>query len=660
MEQPKPNFWQRLKKFAIGEARSPWDQTLFQKISLVALLAWVGVGADGLSSACYGPEEAFRALGEHRYLGIFVALATAITVLVISASYTQIIEAFPAGGGGYLVASKLLSPWFGMVSGCALLVDYALTIAVSISSGADALFSLLPESLYRLRLWVAVVGVIILVILNLRGVRESVLSLMPIFFVFVVTHLVLIACGIGSHLRDLPDQITNTLQDVDRSINNPEIGFLGMAFIVLRAYSMGAGTYTGIEAVSNSLPILREPKVETARQTMRYMAISLAVIVMGVMIGYLVYGVSPRPGKTMNAVLVEAVAANWGSFGYVFVVVTLLSEALLLYVAAQTGMVGGPRVLANMAVDNWAPSRFRALSDRFVTQNGIVYLGGAALVLMILTGGSVQILVILYSINVFITFVLSQLGMVRHWWLNRTSVPGWGGKLLINGIGLVLTLFILISVTVAKFHEGGFLTLLVTGGLIVGVVFIRRHYEHTAQMLRRLDTLTEVAKPTAPAANSPPPAFDPHAKTAVVLVNGFNGLGLHTLFTLIRMFGGLFKNFVFVQVGVIDVGNFKGRAEIERLENHTRAEVNRYVEFMRSNGYYAEGFSSIGTDVVDAVAELAPKIIEKYPHAIFFGGQLVFPHDTLLTRWLHNYVVFAMQRRFYNQGTPFVILPIRV
>src|SRR5512143_2521240 len=150
MEAPnesKPSLTHGLKNVIIGKARDPHDSGLFHKLSLIAFFAWVGLGADGLSSSCYGPEEAFLSLGTHSYLGLFVGLASVFTIWVISTSYSQIIELFPTGGGGYLVASKLLSPTFGMVSGCALLIDYVLTITISIASGADALFSFLPASL---------------------------------------------------------------------------------------------------------------------------------------------------------------------------------------------------------------------------------------------------------------------------------------------------------------------------------------------------------------------------------------------------------------------------------------------------------------------------------------------------------------------------------
>jgi hypothetical protein len=430
---------------------------------------------------------------------------------------------------------------------------------------------------------------------------------------------------------------------------------------------MGAGTYTGIEAVSNGLPILREPKVKTGKRTMHYMAFSLALVVMGLMIAYLLYRVVPQSGKTLNAVLFETMTQGWGRGGIVFVLVTLLSEAALLFVAAQTGFLDGPRVLSNMALDRWFPTKFAMLSDRLVTQKGILMMGGAALATMLLTRGSVKYLVVLYSINVFITFFLSQLGMVRHWWEVRGKEAHWEKKLFINSVGMTLTFFILVSVTVLKFHEGGWITILLTGTLIGIALLTQRHYRNTFRILHRLDELVKVAESSCPTLSAGQVAekelnikYDPGDKTAILLVNGFNGLGLHTLFSIIRLFGGTFKNFVFIQVGVVDAGNFKGIEEMAHMKTTVKNELDRYVHYMRCHGYYAAGYSSFGNDVVDEIASLTPQILEKFPNSILFGGQLVFPRTTFLSGLFHNYTIFAVQRRFYNQGIPVVILPIRV
>jgi amino acid transporter len=662
----KPSSTQRLKKLVIGEARSLSDPSLFHKLSLIAFFAWVGLGADGITSSCYGPEEAFLTFGGHIYLSIFVAIGSVLTIFIISASYNQIIDLFPTGGGGYLVASKLLSPSLGMISGCALLIDYLLTITLSIASGTDALFSFIPTAWQPYKLFVAVAGVIILTWLNMRGVKESVVPLVPIFICFILTHAFAIVYGIVSHMGNIPEVAQATVSDI-RSTTN-EMGLLGMVFLILRSYSMGAGTYTGIEAVSNGIPILREPKAATARRTMTYMTGSLAFMVAGLMVAYILYNVGSIPGKTLNAVLLDKITQGWGGHtGHIFVLVTLFSEATLLFVAAQTGFLGGPRVLSNMAMDRWVPTRFSSLNDRLVTQNGILIMGIAAVILMLYSRGSVRFLVVLYSIDVFITFFLSQLGMVKHWWQSKNIVSRWK-KLFINGLGLMLTSFILVSMVILKFDEGGWITILITAAFVALALIVKRHYGKTFKLLNRLNSLVEVTqseiekyiKKHPQPMSEPDKKVDHDAKTAVLFVNGFSGTGLHTLFSIIRFFGGIYKNFVFVQIGLIDSGVFKGADEINDLKKNIETDAERYVQYMRQNGYYAECITSVAIDVVEESTKIAPKILERFPQSVFFTGQLVFPEDSLLTRWLHNYTSFAMQRKFYHIGLPIVILPIRV
>jgi amino acid transporter len=659
MEQ-KDNFCKRCKIFLLGKSRNPQDKRIFHSLTLVAFFAWVGLGADGLSSSCYGPQEAFIALGGHYYLGIFVALASVVTILIISASYSQIVELFPHGGGGYLVASKLLSPSVGMVSGCALLIDYVLTITVSIASGADAIFSFLPGHWQALKIEFALAIVVILIYLNMRGVKESVLPLVPLFITFLATHIFVIGLAFFQHLPNLPAVAAATKVDIHNTFS--QVGFLGMAIMILKSYSLGAGTYTGIEAVSNSIPVLREPKVETAKLTMRYMAISLSVIVFGLMAAYILYGIGAQPGKTFNAILIERIAGGWGKFGVVFILITLFSEATLLFVAAQTGFLGGPRVLANMSMDRWFPTRFSSLSDRLVFQRGLLIMGVLSGILMVTSHASVRFLVILYSINVFITFVLSQLGMVRHWWISRKRVKPWRRKLLINGIGLLLCVFILISMIFLKFHEGGWVTLFITATLVLLAALTKRHYNSTAKQLRRLDGLVKAVELEESAEKVPAREFklDPKGKTALLLVNGFNGMGLHTLFGIIRLFGDTFKNYVFLEIGTVDAGNFKGIEEIDNLRAHVKKDLDRYVNFMHHQGYYAEGISTMGVDVIDEVNKVVPGVLTRFPNAVMFGGQLVFEKDSFLSPLFHNYTVFALQKILYRQGVPFLILPIRV
>lgn len=647
----------------MGRARNPFDSHLFHKLSLTAFLAWIGLGSDGISSSCYGPQEAFLALGGHAYLSLFVALATVVTIWVICASYTQIIEAFPAGGGGYVVASRLLSPNLGMISGCALIIDYVLTISISVASGTDAVFSFLPPAWQEHKLAAAAIGIGLLTLLNLRGVKESVTPLIPIFLLFIFTHIFAILYALATHLPQIQVIAQGSVTDMKDSVSS--LGWWGLMAILVRSYTMGAGTYTGIEAVSNGMPVLREPRVETAKKTMTYMAFSLSFLVLGLMVAYLFYGVTHQFGKTANAVFFERMTAGWnGGAGKIFVFSALVSEALLLFAAAQTGFLGGPRVLANMAEDRWFPTKFAILSDRLVTGNGILMMSLAATVILFFTRGAVSALVILYSINVFITFVLSQLGMIRHWWNVRATQPVWKKKIFVNGVGFILCVSILLSMILMKFHQGGWITLVITGILVAIAVVVKRHYLETAKMLRRLNNLVAAANASVlqekPPREISPTAANPNARTAVMFVNGYNGLGLHTLFNIIRYFGDTFSNYIFVQVGILDSGNFKSQERVARVDGEVRVELGKYVHFMQQQGYYAEGISTVGVSIREEAIRMAPQILERFPHAIFFGGQLAFRKNFFFSRLLHNYTVFVLQKHFYDEGIPFFILPIRI
>ncbi|HNW34803.1 MAG TPA: amino acid transporter, partial [Candidatus Ozemobacteraceae bacterium] len=291
-----------------------------------------------------------------------------------------------------------------------------------------------------------------------------------------------------------------------------------------------------------------------------------------------------------------------------------------------------------------------------------------SLSLMIYTHGAVSFLVVLYSINVFITFSLSQLGMVRHWWNERHTTKGWKKKILVNGIGLAMTLFILVSVTVIKFFEGGWLTIIITGTLITLALLVKSHYNHAFHLLQKFQSLADATilqqiQPRPALGKGPEKgefSIDLRGKTAVLLVNGFNGQGMHTLLHAMKMFDNAFKNFVFLQVGMIDAGNFKGVHEVETLEKHVRESVQKYVGFMKTRGYHAEAACSIAVDVVEETMKLSEQVKSRFPNATFFGGQLVFPEDTFVSRWLHNYVASSVQRRFFLDGVSFVLIPAPV
>src|ERR1700733_12684413 len=316
-------MFEKLKSILFGRRKDVLDPHVFHQLSLIAFFGWIGLCADGLSSSCYGPEEAFLSLGAHSHLALWLTLMVIGTVFLLSASYSQIIEAFPSGGGGYLVATKLLGPVAGVVSGCALLVDYILTIAISIASAIDAIFRFMPHGAIEWKFTAAIICLFILIILNLRGVKESVMVLTPIFLIFVFTHIFFIFYGIFTHGSGLPLLVSYAVADTRTGIH--DLGFVAVAIILFRAFALGGGTFTGIEAVSNGVQILREPRVATAKKTMFYMAASLSFTAGGLLIIYLLNSVHAVPGQTLNAVIVEGLTHNW-PMGHVIYLVILLSE----------------------------------------------------------------------------------------------------------------------------------------------------------------------------------------------------------------------------------------------------------------------------------------------------------------------------------------------
>jgi amino acid transporter len=674
-----------MRALLFGPPKDVHDEHTFHSISLVAMLAWVGIGADGLSSSAYGPDEAFRALvkgGDHTSLAAFLALGTALTVFIISYAYSRIIEHFPSGGGGYVVATKLLGERFGVVSGSALLVDYVLTITTSIASGGDALFSMVPRSMMGAgamavspddvgtwKVAIEVSGIVLLTLLNIRGVKESVQAILPIFAIFVVTHVVLLCVTIFGHVGDIGAVAAHTTANFHATVAS--LGAMGALALFVRSYSLGGGTYTGIEAVSNGVQIMREPRVRTAKRTMVLMASSLAITAGGIILCYLLVHAMPEEGKTMNAVLFDRVAGSWRigdwNVGSWFTYIGLFSEAALLFVAAQAGFVDGPRVMANMAIDSWLPHRFAALSERLSMQNGVLLMSGTSIAALIYTHGDVAKLVVMYSINVFLTFSLSNLGMSRFWITERKKYKDWLRHLPVHLVGLGLCVTILIVTCFEKFAEGGWLTLVITGALVALCIVIRRHYRLVVGAIRRLDVELpdpledpELSKAFGGGDAKTAGPMDPGKPVAILFVGGYGGLGRHALLTLLRMFPRHFRGVVFCSIAIIDSGNFKGVEEVHELEERTRANLAKYVRLAHTLGLPADSAFATGIEVAVEAEKLGQELIAKYPQGLFVAGQLLFDEDSTFNRILHNETAFLIQRRLQHSGIPMIVLPVRL
>lgn len=646
----------RLKRLFLGAPLDPLSPHIRQHIALAAFLAWVGLGADGLSSANYGPEEAFLALGDHTHLALYLAVATAVTVFIIAFAYNQVITLFPNGGGGYKVATELIGPKAGLLSGSALIIDYVLTIAISVASGVDSVFSMLPVDWQMWKLAVEFLTVILLTGLNLRGVKEPIALLVPLFLGFLITHAFLIIAGIVAHAESLPGLIPATIEDTQGF--SAEVGVLGVIAVLLRAFAMGGGTYTGIEAVSNNVNMLREPRVRTGRWTMVYMALSLAFTAAGLIVLYLLWDVAKQEGRTLNATVFGAVLGElFGGSSSVATLglgATMVFAAALLFVAANTGFLGGPSVLANMAADRWMPHQFTQLSDRLVTQNGILVMGAAAIAALWITGGAVHFLVVLYSINVFLTFSLSLAGLCRYWLTHRER--GWIYRLAQSLVGFAVTFGILMVTLVEKFADGAWFTVVATGLVFLTGLAIKRHYDSVNRQLAEADALFG----SAHSPQAAPIVPDPRARTAALFVGTRDGAAMHTLLAALTLFPNQFKNVVLLSVGEIDTEQFHGEERLKLMQTDIGRRLERFTGWCARRGLATESFTAYGTDTVKLLDALAVQVAHKYPNTVFFASKLLFRRDNMLTRMLHNGTALALQRLLHMRGMPMVILPMKV
>lgn len=654
----------QLRQFVIGKPLDPLNANTRHGTALIAFLAWVGLGADGLSSASYGPEETFLALGANTGLGLYLVVATVVTVFIIALAYNQVIELFPTGGGGYRVATQLIGPYPGLVSGAALILDYVLTIAISVAAGVDAMFSLLPPGLQQYKLITAAVFVILLLILNLRGMKEAIQILLPVFMGFIVTHVILLLYGVIAHASSLPALIPATIAETQRLSSN--IGMLGVIAALMVAYAQGGGTYTGLEAVSNNVNVLAEPREKTGKVTMFYMALSLAIAAGGIILLYLLWGAQPQEGKTLNAVLFGAIiedmtrSVGFGSttLNQVLLIAVLATEAGLLFVAANTGFLGGPAVLSNMALDSWVPHQFRYLSQRLVTQNGILVLGVAALAILLWTGGSVTVLVVLYSISVFLTFAISLYGLMAYWWKHRKELAHWRRRLLLSTTGFVICASIFVVLLFEKFTKGAWLALLIIAAITALCIWIKRHYDDTRRKIGEIDAI--FCNMLVPDVVEAEPPLQPDAPTAVFFVGSSRGGGLHTLLWVQRIFPEHFKNFVFVNARTVDVKAYGGDHILEKLKGDAEASLGYFERFCHVNGLAAKSYAAFGTDPVEEIVHQAEKIRGEFSNAIFFTSKLIFENENWVTRILHNQAALALQRRLHLGGMQMVILGMKV
>ncbi|MFB3818809.1 MAG: APC family permease [Candidatus Methylomirabilales bacterium] len=426
--------------------------------------------SDAISSVAYGPEEIriFLALAGTAALSLSLPIAAAIAILigVVSTSYWQTIHAYPGGGGAYTVARENLGTMPGLVAGASLLVGYVVTVAVSIAAGVAAITSAFPP-LYPFRVWLGILCVTFLAVVNLRGLRETGRVFAVPTYWFIGSLSLVLGAGLlylsrGGQVAPYP----------------PEPATLAplTTLLVLRAFSSGCTAMTGIEAVANCVQAFRPPEAKNAGVTMIWMAAILSTLVLGLTYLADAFHVLPREGETLVSQLTAQVLGR----GWLYLVVQA-STMVILVVAANTCYAGFPMLSSLLAKDGYLPRQFANRGDRLVYSNGILILSGLSMFLLVAFQGDTHSLLPLYALGVFISFTLSQAGMVRRWVQRRE--PRWRHQAAINLVGALTTAVVVLVVGVTRFAEGGWMVLVVIPVLVFGFVTIRRHYDDMGRQI---------------------------------------------------------------------------------------------------------------------------------------------------------------------------------
>ena len=433
------------------------------------------LSSDALSSVAYGTEMILLELatvGAFAFsfsLPIAAAIILLITILIIS--YRQVIDAYPQGGGAYMVAKENLGVMWGRLAGVSLLIDYTLTVAVSVSAGVLAITSAFP-TLAQLIVPIGLLFTWFMVWMNLRGTSESgnVFALPTYLFIF---------CMIALVGKGLFDWVTGAGSTVHRVSIPTEIPASLTWFVLLKAFSSGCSAVTGIEAISNAVPHFRNPAQKNAKRTMLTLGALLAVIFGGVTILSQAYSIQPDPTGTKTVLsMVAADAFGRGVFFYIIQFATML----ILILAANTSFNGFPILASIMAQDKNMPRMFSNRGERLAFNYGIITLGVLSSILLIVFRGRTEALIPLYAIGVFLSFTLAQIGLVLKW--SREKSKNWKRKAFINGVGAVVTFFVVIIFSMTKFQEGAWIVIIITPLLLWLITQINHHYQNVAKQLK--------------------------------------------------------------------------------------------------------------------------------------------------------------------------------
>jgi amino acid transporter len=457
----------RIRHLLIGPPL-PTQQLAHERLNKVRALA--AFSPDALSSIAYANQEIYLGLLVAGSAGLLLAwpIGLAITglLILVALSYFQTIAGYPSGGGSYVVARDNLGTLPGLIAAAALLIDYVLTAAVSVTAGVAALASAFP-ALWPHRVVLALALLLVITVLNLRGLRETgTLMAVPVYL-FVVSYLLMLVYGAVRLLVDGPGSLPAVAPPVTAPLT---------AFLVLRTFSAGCTALTGIEAISNGVPAFQEPQARNAQRTLVAMALLMGVLFAGSIGLTQSLAVIAAPDETILSALARRLLGD----GPVYLLIQI-STMLILAVAANTSYAGFPRLAALLATDGFLPRQFAGLGDRLVLANGITFLSVAAGALIVVFGGDTHALVPLFAVGAFLAFTLSQAGMVLHW--QREQGQGWLSKATLNGLGALATGVALIVIGSSKFAQGAWITVLVLPLLVLTFLRIRAHYRQVAEQL---------------------------------------------------------------------------------------------------------------------------------------------------------------------------------
>jgi amino acid transporter len=468
----------RLKRFLVGTPL-PTAQARHERLGKATALAVFA--SDALSSVAYATEEILLVLviagAAALSYSLPIAFAIAILIAIVVSSYRQTILAYPQGGGAYIVSKDNLGTVSGLIAAAALMIDYVLTVAVSVAAGIAAVTSAVP-ALFRYRVWLCVVGVVAIAVANLRGIRES-------GQIFAVPTYLFIGSLFGLVVYGSVGAVFDFIGEAPYPPHPPGLEGIGL-FLILRAFAAGCAALTGVEAVSDGVPALKPPEAHNARVVLTWLGIVLIALFIGISFLSYDFGIRPRQDETVISQLARHVFGTGAAY-YEIQLVTML----ILLLAANTSFADFPRLAFFLARDRFIPRQFGTQGDRLVFSNGIVILGGLAALLLVIFRGDTHALIPLYAVGVFISFTLSQSSMVRRWLRLRSE--GWWWRAALNGVGAAVTGLVMVTIAVTKFSHGAWIVLLLIPTLVAVFLAIHRHYDDVAAQL----SLEDFAPPPA-------------------------------------------------------------------------------------------------------------------------------------------------------------------